>query len=182
MWVGYPQLEKGAKLLATDVRVRIRVSRYFTSYNSDNVYNVKADNGRAPYTGVNTNPEYRFKTDNLVPLKQQVNVAKGALDLIRVVPNPYYAVSQYEQSQLSNIVKFTNLPKKCKISIYTVNGTLIKIFNKDDSKTYLDWTLKNENNLPISSGVYIVNVDAGNLGTKVLKFFGVMKPADLESF
>lgn len=181
-WVGYPKLAPKATLNASDVRVSLRVNRAFTSYNSNGVYNVKDDNSPIAYTGINTNPEYLFSTNGLVPQFQQLATAKSALDLIRVVPNPYYAYSQYEQRQLDNIVKITNLPKKCKISIYTVNGTLIKTFNKDDKSTWIDWNLKNENSLPIASGVYIINVDAGNAGSKVVKWFGIMRPMDLESF
>lgn len=191
-WVGYPKLAKGMQLLSGDVKVKLRVNRQFTSYNQDGAYNTVptfnasgaiTGSNFVPYTGVNSNPEYKFRTDGLMPRVAQMSVAKDALAQIRVVPNPYYAYSQYEQRQLDNIVKITNLPRKCKISIYTVNGTLIKTFNKDDaSKTFVDWNLKNEFNLPISSGVYIVHVDAGNIGSKVVKWFGIMRPADLESF
>ncbi len=117
-------------------------------------------NKTTTYKG-NFNPEYNFNTNNLAPKFEQSKVASDALKMVRVVPNPYYAYSQYEQRQLDNIVKITNLPRKCKISIYTVNGTLIKTFIKDSPQTFLDWNLKNESNLLIASGVYIINVDAG---------------------
>ncbi|MBK0402577.1 T9SS type A sorting domain-containing protein [Adhaeribacter sp. BT258] len=181
MWVGYPRLAKGATKLASDVRVKLRVNRYFTSYTTDENYNVTNDNKPTAYKG-NFNPEYTFSTNSLVPQVEQTSIAKSGLDLIRVVPNPYYAYSQYEQRQLDNTVKITNLPRKCKIAIYTVNGTLVRTYNKDDSKTFLDWNLKNDNNLPIASGVYIIHVDAGNIGSKVVKWFGIMRPIDLESF
>ncbi|HYH13666.1 MAG TPA: T9SS type A sorting domain-containing protein, partial [Flavisolibacter sp.] len=183
-WVGYPRLANGAKSLATDVRIRMRVSRYFTSYNPTGEYNLAKNSQNQEvirYKG-NFNPEYTFNTSPLVPQVNQSNIATSALDLIRVVPNPYYGFSQYEQRQLDNIVKFTNLPRKCKISIFTVNGTLVKTFNKDSSPTFLDWNLKNDNNLPIASGVYIIHIDAGNIGNKVVKWFGIMRPMDLESF
>src|SRR5688572_3472518 len=181
MYVGFPRLAPGATMFASDVRVRLRVNRAFTSYNPEGNYNVRSNNTPKPYIG-NVNPEYQFNTSGLVPQVGNQSVASDALKQVRVVPNPYYAYSQYEQRVLDNIVKITNLPRKCKISIYTVNGTLIRSFNKDDSKTFLDWNLKNESNLPIASGVYIINVDAGNIGNTVLKWFGVMRPIDLESF
>ena len=59
-------------------------------------------------------------------LKTETNsneAAVNALDLINVVPNPYYAYSAYEKNQIENRVKFTNLPEKCTIRIYTVSGT-----------------------------------------------------------
>jgi hypothetical protein len=181
MWVGYPRLTKGATKLASEAKVRLRVNRSFTYYNVNEQYNVTNDNKPLAYKD-NFNPEYNFSTNSLVPQLEQTSIAKNGLDLIRVVPNPYYAYSQYEQRQLDNIVKITNLPRKCKISIYTVNGTLVRTYNKDDSRTFLDWNLKNDTNLPIASGVYIIHVDAGNIGSKVVKWFGIMRPIDLESF
>ena len=34
----------------------------------------------------------------------------------------------------------------------------------------------------ISSGVYLIHISAGNLGEKTLKWFGIMRPVDLDSF
>ena len=57
------------------------------------------------------------------------------LDNIRVVPNPYYAYAGaccYEEDKLDTRVKITNLPEQCSINIYTVNGTLVRQFKKDN--------------------------------------------------
>jgi flagellar hook assembly protein FlgD len=102
--------------------------------------------------------------------------------LINIVPNPYYAYSGYEKATLDNIVKITNLPDQCTVTIYTLNGTLIRKFKKDDTKTSIDWDLKNTARIPIASGIYIIHVDVPNVGEKVLKWFGVMRPIDLESY
>ncbi|PKP23021.1 MAG: hypothetical protein CVU05_01200, partial [Bacteroidetes bacterium HGW-Bacteroidetes-21] len=108
--------------------------------------------------------------------------AQDALDLIRAVPNPYYGYSAYEKSQLENLVKFTNLPQQCTITVYTVNGTLIRRFKKDSPLSYQDWDLKNDYGIPIASGVYIIHVDAPGIGEKVIKWFGAMRPIDLTNF
>jgi hypothetical protein len=42
--------------------------------------------------------------------------------------------------------------------------------------------LKNYINIPISSGVYIIHVDVPGAGEKILKWFGVMRPVDLDNF
>jgi hypothetical protein len=102
--------------------------------------------------------------------------------MINVVPNPYYAFSQYETSQLDNRVKITNLPERCTVTIYDMNGTLIRQYNKADPLTSLDWDLKNAKNIPIASGTYIIHVDVPGAGEKVLKWFGVMRPIDLDNF
>lgn len=143
-------------------------------------------------------PLYRFSTLGLAPTVNDVEVASSALDLIRVVPNPYYAYSSYETSTLDNRVKITNLPSKCTISIFMLDGTLVRRFERDvttdntsggqlDSKssnldTSLDWDLKNEKNVPVASGMYIIHIDAGDLGEKTVKWFGVMRPIDLDTF
>jgi hypothetical protein len=113
-----------------------------------------------------------------------------------VVPNPYYAFSGYEKSSLDNRVKITNLPSNCTVSIFNVNGTLVRKLKRaldsnnqtgggiagNNQDTTLDWDLKNESNIPVGSGIYIVHIDAGSLGEKTVKWFGVMRPIDLVNF
>jgi len=125
---------------------------------------------------------YTFNTNDLMTLKGNADIAKGALDLIKAVPNPYYAYSAYERSNLDNIVKVTNLPQTCTISIYTVNGTLVRTLTKDDSRTFIDWDLKNQKNVPIASGVYLIHVNVPDVGEKVIKWFGAIRPIDVDQF
>lgn len=131
----------------------------------------------------NADPYYTFSTADLQTVKGDAAMAKDALELINVVPNPYYAYSAYEQNQLDNRIKITNLPEKCTIKIYTLNGTLIRTIKKDENtKTSVDWDLKNTAGIPIASGMYIIHVDVPEVGEKILKWFGVMRPIDLDSF
>ena len=105
------------------------------------------------------------------------------MNKIRVVPNPYYAYSEYEQDKNDFKVRVTNLPAKCKVRIYTLNGVLVREFTKDDdSITYLEWDLKNHARIPVASGMYIVHVDVPGVGETILKWFGAMRPVDLDSF
>ncbi|MBM55513.1 MAG: hypothetical protein CMB32_03040, partial [Euryarchaeota archaeon] len=107
----------------------------------------------------------------------------SVLDMINVVPNPYYAYSKYETSKIDNRVKITNLPEVCTVSIYNLSGTLVRQYNRsNDPSTSLDWDLKNHKNVPIAGGVYIIHVDVPGIGQKVLKWFGVMRPIDLDNF
>jgi hypothetical protein len=75
-----------------------------------------------------------------------------------------------------------NLPQQCTITIYDVNGTQIRQFQKGDPTTYLDWDLKNFKNIPISGGGYIIHVKVPGAGEKIVKWFGVMRPVDLQNF
>ncbi len=128
-------------------------------------------------------PLYQFNLDALAVDNSIQTVAENALDLIGIVPNPYYAYSQYEGDKLDNRVKIINLPNKCSIKIYSMNGTLVRQFEKDDNSiTSLDWDLKNQARIPIASGMYLIHIDVPGVGEKVLKWFGVMRPVDLDSF
>lgn len=143
-------------------------------------------NVRKPYNksipgDTTTVPRYTFSTESI---HNNVNASTGkkAVDLINVVPNPYYATSGYESSAIDARVKITNLPPKCTISIYTLNGTLVRRIDKDDNETFVDWDLKNNGKVPVASGFYIIHVDCGDLGEKILKWYGVMRQLDLDTY
>lgn len=128
-------------------------------------------------------PMYTFSTSDLAPEINNNDIAKEALDIINVVPNPYYAYSQYEERKLDYTVKFINLPKECTLSIYSPSGTLIRKYTKDDPTiTSLNWDLKNHAGINIASGMYIIHIEVPGVGEKVLKWLGVMRPIDLDSF
>ncbi len=174
MWVYNPKIVTGKTKFqgGSEVRIRARVNRAFTSY----------PGGRP--TGINTNPEYRFELKGQAVVTNQRNVACKAMDeLVRVVPNPYYAFSQYETGQLDNRIKITNIPRRAEVDIYTLNGTLVRRLRKDDANTYLDWNLRNDLGIPIGSGVYLFHVKGPDIGCEtVVKWFGIVRPADLDSF
>ena len=128
------------------------------------------------------NPIYRFSTDDIVATIGDVNVAQNAMDAIRAVPNPYYGKSTYETNQLDNRVKITNLPQQATISIFSVSGTLIRKLKKDDSMTSIDWDLKNDYGVPIASGLYVIHINSPGIGEKIIKWFGSLRPIDLDTF
>jgi len=128
------------------------------------------------------NPKFTFNTNDIFT-DFSPKTGEASVEKIQIVPNPYYAQSGiYESSPVANKVKFTNLPPKCTISIYTLDGALVNRFKKEDEGTILEWNLKNSARVPISSGLYIIHVDAGDLGEKVLKWMGIMRQLDLDSF
>ena len=173
MYVGIPLAIPGEDWLSNDVKIKIRVAKpYRKNYSTVGSATPQNDN----------NPLYTFKLDDLAPETGNLQVAKDALAIINVVPNPYYAYSGYETNQLDNRIKITNLPKKCTISIYTVSGTLVRQYTKDEEKTSVDWDLKNQAGIPIAGGVYLIHVKADGIGEKVIKWFGVLRPTDLQSF
>jgi len=128
------------------------------------------------------NPTYSFNTNNIVAVTGDNDVAKDALDIINIVPNPYYGYSSYEVNQLDNRVKITNLPRKATIKIFTVSGTEVRTLNKDNGMTSIDWDLKNNFGIPISSGLYILHINAPGVGEKIIKWYGALRPIDLDTF
>ncbi len=175
IWAGIPFSVTGKNWLASDLRIRLRVQKsYSKDYSSVNPES-------APVNA--NNPMYEFTFDGLESIINNTPTASSALDIIQVVPNPYYSASEYETSALDNRVKIVNLPDRCTISIYTLNGTLIRTFEKDDNTTTsVAWDLKNYKNIPISTGLYIIHVNAPGIGEKILKWYGVLRPLQLDNF
>ena len=116
---------------------------------------------------------YRYKT---IASKIDAEKAKNTLEDIRVVPNPYVVTNRLEPLDRQNPrdrgprrIYFDKLPTSCKISIYTITGELVKeIFHEssiDNGQEF--WDLTTKDNFPISYGIYIYHVDAGDLGEKI---------------
>ena len=165
-------------LIPEDLTVKLRVN---------NPYEVAV--GTGDYNGY---PTYRFKLDGLQAEELDEEGVETALDLINVVPNPYYGFSDYETSQFTTTVKITNLPAKCTVTIYSLDGKFIRQYERDELGTQpkgsaielnqvlpdLEWDLKNNKQIPIASGVYLIHVAAEGLGERTLKWFGVNRQFD----
>jgi hypothetical protein len=173
-------------LIPNTCRIRLRVAKPYAKANPSGGAQDAPGYENANGTYVSSRNGWRnlyyFSTKDLAATTNSSEVLASELDNINIVPNPYYAFSSYETGKLDNRVKITNLPEVCTISIYDLNGTRIRQFKKGDPTTYLDWDLKNDQNIPIASGVYIIHIDVPNIGEKVLKWFGVMRPIDLDNF
>ena len=166
-WIGMPTLRRGMDFdpyteLPTETRVRIRMN---TSYNSRQL----AD---APNNG---NPQFMFNTSNIATKTYVDTVGSSALETIHAY-RTHIMDSVLTKRHSYNTVKITNLPETCTISIFTTSGTLIRQIRKDNGMTYVEWDMKNTYNVPVASGVYIIHVDAGDLGEKIVKWFGAMRP------
>ena len=173
MWCAIPLRNEKYDYLATDVTIKIRVATpYHVGMKEFEVAN--PENRNAPF--------FKFSTSDIKTIHDDQETAENALDLIRVVPNPYYGSSYYESNQLDNKVRITNLPKTCTISIYNINGTMVRRFDKDTETTFIEWDLTNSANIVISSGVYLIHIKAPGIGEKVVKWFGALRPTDLNNF
>ncbi len=103
--------------------------------------------------------------------------------MIRVVPNPYYAHSSYEQNQFSRRVRFMNLPAQCTVRIFNLAGQLVRTLEKNDPSTsVLDWDIETRNQLPVGSGVYIYHVASAGGGDTVGRLVVFMEKERLNNF
>jgi hypothetical protein len=191
---------------------------------------------KKPYNykvGTNANagyPMYGFKLDKLTPTMNNREAATSALDLINVVPNPYYAYSEYETNETQQIIKITNLPSSAIVNIYSLDGRFIKQYKQDlttrqntgtptqqynntnidendnvdgnsqtpvfnaltnqyeyrghrierQNLTSINWDLKNFYGVPVSSGVYLINVTVPGVGERTLKSFIISRAFDAQ--
>lgn len=175
IWAGIPMLENGETWLGCDARIKLRVQKPYNFYATSN------SNNSEPI-GNKKRPMYQFNMDAFASSVNMNDIAKDALESIKAVPNPYYAYSQYESDKLDTRMKITNLPEECTVSIYNVNGTLMRRYKKSDPKTSLDWDLKNSVGIPVAGGVYLIHIDVPEVGEKVIKWYGVTRPTDLGGF
>lgn len=166
MWIVYPLRAEGKSLLSSDATIRLRMNKEYHNYVTTN-----ANEGK---------PMYSWSMDDIATQTRNPNALAEALQMINVVPNPYYAFSQYESGRLDTRVKITNLPEKCRVRIYTTNGKLVRDFKKDSPVTSLDWDLNNHQRIPVSSGVYLIHVEVPEVGERVLKFFAGVRQIDLQ--
>ncbi|AFH48891.1 Hypothetical protein IALB_1180 [Ignavibacterium album JCM 16511] len=95
-----------------------------------------------------------------------------------VVPNPYVAAASFEPQRFAVMgrgerkIEFRNLPVNCTIRIYTLNGELVQTLKHDGNinKGFVEWNLRNSDQLEVAPGLYIYHVDGGDIGTYIGKF------------
>ena len=101
-----------------------------------------------------------------------------ALELVNVYPNPYNGFNIEQLNVIQRFVTFTHLPEAgAKIRIFTLAGELIKTIDHENGTQFSQWDLRNEDNLPVASGMYIAHIDMGTIGIKVLKL-GIFTPEE----
>jgi hypothetical protein len=171
-WVANPVLAPAQTLLSTDATIRLRVNKEYKNFSNPTNITGGPNGGK---------PMYSWNTSDIATELGSADELMSALDLINVVPNPYYAYSQYERNRLDTRVKITNLPERCTVKIYSTQGKLIKSFKKDSPSTFIDWILVNNKNIPVTSGVYLIHVSAEGIGEVIVKSFVTMRQTDLQN-
>ncbi len=116
-------------------------------------------------------------------------------DEVYVVPNPYRADIDYAQNptweaptqdlrddwyEIDRRIAFMNLPSKCSIKIFTINGILVNELDHDRNiKGYniSSWNLLNKNHHTVGSGIYyfVVQGKGSNKNFKQVGKFVIVK-------
>ncbi len=125
---------------------------------------------------------FQIRGEQLKP-ELNANEAKGLLDEVKVVPNPYFVTSTYETNFDEPIVRFTHLPsRRVTIRIFNLAGHLVNVLEKNDDQNELRWNLENSAGLKVASGLYIAHIRAEGVGDKVLKFMIIQREERIDRF
>ena len=168
-----------APWLSNEVRIQVNMNKQYERFATND------DDYRLSDTNLSQNdwmPMYKVEFDGFEATYDNTEVVEEQLDDVNVVPNPYYGYSNYESNKLDNQVRIVNLPTDCTITIFNANGTLVKKITKSNNLSYVEWNLTNEKNIPIAGGTYILHIEVPGIGEKVIKWFGSLRPPDLENF
>ena len=126
---------------------------------------------------------HTFTTEGYAATEFDLATKQLRLEDIGIVPNPYKGASSYEVGKFTDEVRFTNLPDEATIRVFTLNGTLIKTINKQSpGVATIPWNLTTDHNLPIASGMYLINVEVPGVGSHTLKFAVVKKRIQLNVY
>ncbi|MFQ5706317.1 MAG: T9SS type A sorting domain-containing protein [bacterium] len=128
------------------------------------------------------NDEFTFSTAAFKKTQSERLKKEDALKMVGVFPNPYLGFNRLETSGQNRFVRFNHLPAEVTIRIFNLAGTFVTELKKNDSSPWMDWNLKNANNLPIASGLYIAHVSMPGLGSKNLKLAIVLEQQFLKTF
>lgn len=103
-----------------------------------------------------------------------LQTGKDNVNKISVFPNPYFGENSIREPGEQNFVRFTGLPTRAVIRIYTLAGLYVRTIEKDGLNQYMDWNLKTENGTSVASGIYIAYVEMPGIGEKILKLAVIM--------
>ena len=87
-------------------------------------------------------------------------VEKATMSEIKAVPNPYVVHSKFNETPALRKMRFTHLPQRCQITIFTVSGEVVASISHDeryDGNAW--WDLTNLQGASIAPGLYIFTVE-----------------------
>jgi hypothetical protein len=96
-------------------------------------------------------------------------------DLIQVVPNPYMLRAEWDRSENTRMMQFTNLPPNSTVDIYTLSGELVASLDhgpnyNSNELGFLTWSIWTYEFTEAAYGLYIYVVKVGDDVKKIGKF------------
>jgi hypothetical protein len=136
-----------------------------------------------PQTGLSPLEASKLVNATLVYPLDNPGMVKEKSSKVVVYPNPYRMDGNYYQDgyepgkgNFDKRLNFINLPPKCTIRIYTLDGDLVRSLEHDKEEgdldaTYHYWDLISRNTQAVVSGIYLFSVEDKKTGeTQVGKF------------
>lgn len=112
-----------------------------------------------------------FSFESVAPKTEDLRLARQqAAKLVNVFPNPYHRNIVDLNNPFEQFVTFTHLPEEeVTIHIFTIYGDLVRKIRHTNGTQFEEWGLRNSDGRAVASGMYIVRIDMGEIGVKVLK-------------
>jgi hypothetical protein len=166
---------------ASKIGWMLQLNKDATRFESGNVFTVGFRNPILPGEDV-----YTFVGKGLNASDQSDIAAQ--IDLINVFPNPYFGNNPEEANPQDRRVFFTHLGVgTTTIRIFTIAGDLVSKIEKEISEENspddrAEWGLRNQNGIPVASGMYIAYIivedeNGNNLGERIIKL-AVFQPEE----
>jgi hypothetical protein len=142
--------------------------RVYTSQDAINAfpyqYSVTAFARTVTDTAVANAAERLCRAENASDVLYPLQGVSDDLEMIRVIPNPYRSSADWEYGGQRRVV-FIGLPATATIRIYTVAGALVRTLRHDNPESDQEsWDLKNSDGDEVAAGLYLWDVDAGEIG------------------
>tara|TARA_Y100001970_G_C14247293_1_gene869196 strand:+ start:1187 stop:5059 length:3873 start_codon:yes stop_codon:yes gene_type:complete len=140
------------------------------SLNSANPLGFAAPSG---YRSISSSKGRSVNDKNFVSVESGASPTRNMSDKINVVPNPYIVHSKFNETEYTRKIRFTHLPEKCKITIFTISGEKVISFehdNPEDGNAW--WDVRTLNNQEVAPGLYVFTVENRVSGYEHEKFVG----------
>ena len=155
-----------------------------TTYSTANPLHFATPDG---YQFIETGKGTSVNDRNFITIKSGPVATETLMEEIKVVPNPYFVSSAYNETEYTRRLRFTNLPENCKVTIYTITGEKVVSFGKPGNNSHADcgddvsgscyWDMRTLNNQEIAPGLYVYSVEdlSNSKGKKFIGKFAVVK-------
>ena len=139
-----------------------------------------------PQTGLKPLEASRLVNATLVYPVDKWEQVEGEDLKVMVYPNPYridgeYSANKYEEGgTYGKRIRFVNLPPRCTIRIYTLDGDLVRTIDHEKKEgaldaTYDEWDLISRNTQAVVSGIYLFSVEDKESGENQVGKFVIIK-------